>query len=98
MQSCEDIDAHRHAGDEMPLQPLRRGLAVFRRFGDGGEQRGFNEAEIQLGDALRHPDVRVVRGTRMRRRFTGLQSDIQGNGLVFGATHISWLLVGQTRG
>src|SRR5436190_13054524 len=49
MQSRQHIDPHGHASDERALQSFWRGLTILRRLGNGGEQRGLDEAEIAGG-------------------------------------------------
>ena len=66
MQSRQHIHAHGHTGDKLALDGLRRRLPVFRRPSNGAEQSRLDEAEVQVGDPLRHADVRVVGGARMR--------------------------------
>ena len=55
MQARQHIDTHGHPGDEGALQSLRRGLAIFGRLGDRGEECGFDESEIDIGDSLATP-------------------------------------------
>jgi hypothetical protein len=57
MQPSQHIHAHCHAGDEGTVQSFWRDLAILRRLGDGGEQPGLNEAEIDIGDPLRYADA-----------------------------------------
>ena len=71
MQPRQHIHAHGHPGDEVSVQAFRRNLAILRRFGNGHEQRRLNEPEIDIGNPLGHPDIRVVRRARMGRRALG---------------------------
>ncbi len=61
MQPHKHVHAHRHAGDELAIDRFRGRLAVFRCLRNGPEQRGLDEAEIDIGDALRRADVAVIR-------------------------------------
>ncbi len=66
MQSRQDIHVHGDASDEDAVQSLWRSLAILRGLGYGGQQRGLDEAEIEIDNLLGHTEVRVVRCARMR--------------------------------
>jgi hypothetical protein len=93
MQSRQYIHAHRHASHQGAHQSFWRSLAILRGLGNGGQQLGLDEPEIDLGDPLDHAYVCVVRGTRVRGRLAGFQADIQRDGRVFHFTHASRRLV-----
>jgi len=60
---AEENKAIVHVGDEVAIQAFWRSLAILRGLGNGCEQRRLDKAEVEVGN----PDVRVVRGMRVRR-------------------------------
>jgi len=72
MQARDYIHPHGHAGDESALYSFWRRLAVLHGLGDSGQQRGLDEAEIEIGNPLCQADVRRIRRGRVRRGLTGI--------------------------
>lgn len=86
MQSRQHIHAHRHAVDALALDRFRRSLAVLRYLHNCAEQRRLDEAEVQIGDSLRHAHMAVIRLMRQIGMVCRLQPHVECNGFVFGFT------------
>ena len=74
-----------------PSNPFGAAWPSFAVLATGGELGWLDKPEIDIGDPLGQPDVRIIRRSRMGRRFAGFQAHVQRDGLCCWFTHIRLL-------